>query len=312
METVTSAATDFWTWRIKQAAATLVVTGTSDSADGRVIEAAARIAARLTGVSVAAVEDYPGNYLAVEEGEVDLLLLESHAAINLARSRLGGRCPRLQAISPARFDTMRLGSASAKVATRERWLGNQAKHDPAALLWVGQPETEDGVAALEALLPAVHAGGWRLMFRAHPRDAGYVRGAYRAIADVLGPRFADVTALHPGEVFALAPRLVVTQFSSMVVEAGFHGIPSLCLLFRGGGLDRLYQKKGYHVPLACEAGAIGLCTEPVQLPSTLHRLLENEQVRGDMLSRFDEYYASGTTTAAASAKALEILMCQGI
>lgn len=298
---------DAWAGRIAQAMAGLVVTGTSDSAKGRAIEAAARVAARLADVPVAAVEDYPGNYLAIAGGDADLLLVESAAAMSLAHSRLGERCPRLLAISPARFDAMRLGSAAARATTRKHWRASQARNEPAVLLWIGQPETADGVATLAALLPAVRAGGWRLLFRAHPRDTGYATGAYAALAQALGPRFADVTALGAAEVFALAPRLVLTQFSSMVVEAGFHGIPSLCLLLPGAGMDRLKLKKGYPAPIACTAGAVGLCIEAAMLPAMLQQLLEDESARHDLLSRFDDYFAAGTTTTAASAQALKAL-----
>ncbi len=311
LESTLSESAEFWIARIVRSGVVIVVTGTSDSEQGRAIEAAARVAARRAGVTLAAVEDYPGNYMAVAGGEADLLLVESEAAMNLARSRLGERCPRLMAISPARFDAMRLGSAAARATTCERWWASQARNEPAALLWIGQPETADGVATLDALLPAVCAGGWRLLFRAHPRDTGYAAGAYAVAAQALGPRFADVTALGAAEVFALAPRLALTQFSSMVVEAGFHGIPSLCLLFPGAGMDRLKMKKGYPVPLACTAGAAGLCVEAARLPAMLQLLLGDEQVRRDLLSCFDAYFATGTTTGAASATALEALLGRG-
>jgi hypothetical protein len=310
LETSFADSTEFWITRLEQAGAALVVTGTSDSANGRAIEAAARVAARRAGLPLAAVEDYPGNYAVVEGGEADLLLVESGAAIDLAQNRLAGQCPRLMAISPARFDAMRWHSASARQAMRKRWEAGRKRREPAAILWLGQPETEDALATLDALLPAVHAGGWHLLFRAHPRDAGYMVGAYAAIAQALDSRFEDVTALGAAEVFALAPRLVVTQFSSMVTEAGFHGIPSLCLLFPGAGMNRLNLKKGYQVPLACTAGAVGLCVEPAQLPNSLHRLLEDEQARSDLMSRFDAYFQTGTTTGAASATALETLLGQ--
>lgn len=297
-----------WVNRIVQAAAALVVTGTSDSRQGRAVEGAARVAARRAGVPLAAVEDYPGNYVDVAGGEADLLLVESEAAMDLARSRLGERCPRMLAISPARFDAIRLASAAARAATRERWRASQARNVPVALLWIGQPETEDGLATLDRLLPVLRDGGWRLLFRAHPRDAGCAAGDYAAIAKALGWRFRDVTALASAEVFALAPRLVLTQFSSMVVEAGFHGIPSLCLLFPRAGMDRLYLKKGYREPMSCRAGAVWLCVDPGQLPAVLGQMIEDEQARSDLLSRFDVYFQAGTTTALASAAALETLL----
>ena len=300
-----------WAWRMAEADAHLVVVGTSDSVPGRAIEAAARVAARRVAIPLASVEDYPGNYLPVEGGDADLLVVESEAAIKLVRTRLGSRCPQTIAISPARFDPMRLHSDSNRRSMHTRWLASRARDEPPALLWIGQPETEDALATLKILLPLQQAGGWRLLFRAHPRDTGYTAGAYRSIMQALGGCFTDLTDLGAAEVFAQAPRLVVTQFSSMVVEAGFHGIPSLCLLFPGAGMDCLYRKKGYRTPLVCDAGAVGLCTEPDQLQRTIQQLIEHGQVRHDTLTRFDAYFGIATTTAATSVEALKTLLFKG-
>ncbi len=309
LETGFSDSTEFWIARLERVGAALVVTGTSDSANGRAIEASARIAARYSGLPLAVIEDYPGNYAVVDGGEPDLLLVESDMAIKHASSRLGGRCPRVMAISPARFDAMRMNSALARQATRARWLVHRASSEPAALLWIGQPETEDALATLVSLLPMLQIGGWRLLFRAHPRDTGYAAGAYEVIAQALGSRFNDVTSYSGTEIFALAPRLALTQFSSMVVAAGFHGIPSLCILFPGAGLDRLHTKYGYWAPLACATGAIGFCADPAQISAQLRQIVEDEQVRDDLLARFDVYFQVDAITAAASVAALETLLC---
>lgn len=303
---------DTWGCRIFQTTAAIVVVGTSDSTEGKETEAAVRVAARSAGVLLVAVEDYPGNYVPVAGGDADLLLAESDAAKELAHLRLGARCPRVIAISPARFDAMRLHSTSNRRVMRDQWIAQRERQEPVALLWIGQPETEDGVATLKVLLPLLQAGGPRLLFRAHPRDSGYTAGAYAPIAQALGQRFSDVTELGVPEVLAMAPHLVVTQFSSLVVEAGFHGIPALCLLFPGAGMDRLYSRKGYRVPIVCEAGAAGVCVEPARLPTILRQLIEHEEARQDVLSRFDSYFEISGTTCAKSAEALKALLYQGV
>lgn len=308
LETGFSDSTEFWIARLERVGAALMVTGTSDSANGRAIEASARIAARCSGLPLAVIEDYPGNYVAVDGGEPDLLLVESDVAIKLVLNRLGRRCPRVMAISPARYDAMRMSSALARQATRARWLAHRTSSEPAALLWIGQPETEDALATLAELLPMLQVGGWRLLFRAHPRDTGYAVGAYAVIARALGSRFVDVTSYSGKDTFALAPRLALTQFSSMVVEAGFHGIPSICILFPGAGLDRLYEKYGYCVPLACATGAVELCAAPAQLSAQLRQMVEDERVRDDLLVRFDVYFQVDTITAATSVAALETIL----
>lgn len=264
-----SSRVDDWLAEITRCRAAIMVVGTSDSSGGRAMEFAARVAARRAGVPLAVVEDYPGNYVLTDGGDADLLLVESQRAASLASSRLGARCPQLQVVSPARFDAMRVRHVPNRQAMRLRWTSERRSGLLHTILWAGQPETEDALVTLAALLPAVLDGGYRLLFRAHPRDAGYAKGAYRDLALALGPLFLDVTLQSPDEVFALAPRLLVTQFSSMAVEAGFHGIPSLCILLPGAGMDRLLAKKGYAVPLACADGAVALCTESVGLNALL-------------------------------------------
>jgi hypothetical protein len=303
---------DTWGYRISQTTAAIVVVGTSDSTEGKETEAAVRVAARSAGVLLVAVEDYPGNYVPVAGGDADLLLAESDAAKELAHLRLGARCPRAIAISPARFDAMRLRSTLNRRSMRYKWIAQLERQEPAALLWIGQPETEDCVTTLKVLLPLVQAGGLRLLFRAHPRDAGYTASAYAPIAQALGKRFVDVTKLGVPEVFAMAPRLVVTQFSSMVVEAGFQGIPALCLLFPEAGMDRLYSRKGYRVPIVCEAGAAGVCVEPTRLPTILRQFIEDEDARQEVLSRFDSYFEVSGLTCATSIGALKALLNQGL
>ena len=303
---------DEWRWRISQTTAAIVVVGTSDSSEGRATEAAARVAARSARVPLVAAEDYPGNYVAVRGGDANLLLVESDEAKELSHFRLGARCPRAIAISPARFDAMRLRSTLNRRSMRYQWIAQLERQEPAALLWIGQPETEDCVTTLKVLLPLVQAGGLRLLFRAHPRDAGYTAGAYAPIAQALEKRFVDVTKLGVPKVFAMAPRLVVTQFSSMVVEAGFQGIPALCLLFPEAGMGRLYSRKGYRVPIVCEAGAAGVCVEPARLPPILRQFIEDEDARQEVLSRFDSYFEVSGLTCATSIEALKALLNQGV
>lgn len=311
IESVLSSSTEFWTQRICNAGADLVVTGTSDSAEGRLIETATRIAARQAGVPLAVMEDYPGNYELTDAGDADLLLVESQRAASLAHVRLGARCPQLQVVSPARFDAMRATHVPNRLAMQLRWNSERRSGQPYKIFWAGQPETEDALVTLAALLPALLDGGYRLLFRAHPRDAGYVMGAYRDLAQALGPLFLDVTQRPPDEVFALAPRLLVTQFSSMVVEAGFHGIPSMCLLLPRAGMSRLLAKKGYSVPPACADGAVVLCTESVSLNAVLQGVLENDRERAEQLIRFDAYFQVETLTTPLTVQALETLITAG-
>ena len=99
------------------------------------------------------------------------------------------------------------------------------RHAGPAVLWAGQPETDDALATLEALLPG-----------AAPRTASsFASRRIRATPVTRGPLsrasgearvFEDVTASHRLDALDAAPALVVTQFSSLAIEAGFYGIPA--------------------------------------------------------------------------------------
>src|SRR5688572_15112586 len=111
LEDVTGAdAADESHWRriFQSRSADLLVVGTSDSAAGRRVEAAARRAAAAVPLPIVAIEDFPGNYATVTGGEATLVLVESPHARSLHLDRLGVQAPPVEVISPARYDTYRL------------------------------------------------------------------------------------------------------------------------------------------------------------------------------------------------------------
>jgi hypothetical protein len=124
-----------------------------------------------------------------------------------------------------------------------------------AVLWIGQPETEDSLTTLRRLVAALSGHGVRVWLRAHPRDPGHGRGAYTGLG------LEDVSWLPLEECLARRPRLAVTQFSSAAIEAGFWGIPSLNVLFPDAGGRTLAAKKGYSIPPWCEEGAAFLISD---------------------------------------------------
>lgn len=307
-ETAFSDAPGFWTERLSEARAAMVVTGTSETLHGRACEHAALKAAHCAGLPVAAIEDYPGNYSDEAGAEADLLFVEGDAAADLVRRRLGSKCPRLATVSPARFDTLRRDHMALRRWVRDQWAVGQGAGEPTSLVWIGQPETADCLATLEVVLPFLSGNGFRLLFRAHPRDKGYVSGAYREIARKLGTMFHDVTHMRDDEVFLLAPRLAITQYSSMIIQAGFYGIPSVCLLFPGAGGGQLEAKKSCRVPLPCLAGAFRVCAVPSVASDELGASMGDESLREGLISGFDVYYSTGNATAPKTVAALKTLL----
>lgn len=280
-----------------------LVCGTSDSPAGRAVEAGARRAATAAGLPILVVEDFPGNYRAEPGCNTRLLLVESAAAANLTRNRLGSACPQLQALSPARYDPYRRQAATRRTRIRELWAGN----DKPSVLWAGQPETADCLATLAALRPLLAQMQLQLRFKAHPRDAGYSNSAYRDLLNdpVLSP--IDVTALPVEAALLQAPRLVITQFSSVAIEAGFYGIPSLNVLLPGAGGDRLIEKKSCAVPPHCLEGAALHTHDPAQLAGMIHGAVTDESLRAGIIRCFDSYFSSDIPTLPAFIEILENL-----
>jgi hypothetical protein len=250
----------------------LLICGTSDTTAGRQAEARARIEAQRRGLPCVVIEDFPGNYYEVAGAPPRLIVVENEFAARLARAKAPS--VRVEAVPAVRYDPLRrrLG------ALRERSEGEDAA------LWIGQPETDDSVETLRRILPALGARGMRVWLRAHPRDAGYRRGAYAAMS------MEDLTARPLEECLARRPRLVITQFSSAAIEAGFWEIPALNVLFDDVGGKTLAAKKGYPVPPWCEAGAAFVITRMDDVPEVLDRALGAAAARRAVVEAFDRYF----------------------
>jgi hypothetical protein len=209
-----------------------------------------------------------------------LLCVESEFAAGLAQSKLDGELA--VHVGPAiRYDPLR-----RVLGELRRPSDGEAEN---ALLWIGQPETDDALQTLAAVIPAVQ-GRWTLWFRAHPRDEGYGSGAYRDLFKASRLSIEDMTTRSLDHCLRRRPRLVMAQFSSAAVEAGFWGIPALNVLLPDAGGARLLEKKGYAVPPWCDAGASFLVARTVELADMLERAMSSERARAEVKERFDAYF----------------------
>ena len=284
---VTGLQESYWTDLFRSAGARLAVAGTSDSKPGRAIESAARRAAARHSVPVIAIEDYPGNYSHVADAITRLLVVESESVLGFHRQRLGTACPEMVVCAPARYDYYRERLSLLRAGTLEKWA---SAGDSPAVLWAGQPETDDAVVTLGQIIPQLRARRVRLLFKAHPRDAGYGAGVYARLFAQARLDFRDVTSLSVPDALALAPTLVLTQFSSVAIEAGFYGIPSLHVLLANAGGARLRQKKGYDIPPFCLAGASAFVTDAKTLAATFSSAMLEPPFRERLVTCFDEYF----------------------
>lgn len=258
--------------------------GTSDSPAGRTAEALARRAAARRDKPVFAIEDYPGNYWPMDDAPTRCLTIESKLVAEWQRVRLGPKCPSLMVWPAPRYDPLRQRREELRQSIRH------ASGLPAAqVLWAGQPETEDNLASLAALVPALKACDARLLFRAHPRDPGYP-GCYRSLLGHSGLDVEDVSSERLEDVLRRGPRALATQFSAVAVEAGFYGIPALHVLLPEAGGVRLMRKKGYSEPFAVRAGAAVMISKPSDVERVLGELLYDNGRRAHIMRQFDIYF----------------------
>lgn len=266
----------------------MVIAGTSGSIRGRAIESAARRAATDAGKKVVVVEDYPGNYFHVAGSHTDLLVVDSEFSGCINREKFSTRCPPQFVCPPFRYDPYRARAVELRARTQAQWLDDPRRS--LKVLWAGQPETDDALGTLERLCPLLRRHDAGLLFKAHPRDRGYKDGRYQNLFLASGIPVTDVTSLGLDDCMALAPRLLVTQFSSMAIEAGFYGIPSVHFLYPDIGGKRLLDLKGFGVTPWCEAGASILINGYSGEEETFATALLDETVRRNTMAKFDAYF----------------------
>lgn len=285
----------YWMDAFTRAGIRLLVVGTSNSARGRRVESAARRAAARGGVPVAAIEDYPGNYYELPDCPTRLLIVESAFSERVYRARSNAPPP-IVIIPPARYDRWR-GLGRRTVVPRA----------PHAVLWAGQPETNACVATLEWLFPQLAGLPLKLLFRAHPRDPALGSHVYHELIAHAGVECADVSAEPVEATLARQIDLVVTQFSSIAVDAGFAGVPSLHVLLPHAGGGLLRRLKGYDIPAICDAGAAFLAVGgPRDAP--LGTALLDAAARERVMVRFRTLYAADVPKAHLVLAALRDIM----
>lgn len=299
----------YWTEIFRAGKFTGMVIGTSDSPRARRIEKAARLAATAMDLKIVAIEDYAGNYFDVPGARTDLLMVESTFSETLYKQRLAGACPRVLVTGAPRYDPYRANATALRAATRAQW-ANEPRGAP-TILWAGQPESADCIETLRRIAPAIRATQARVLFKAHPRDGAHKGRAYARLLDELGIEHIDVTSQSVAATLHHAPRLVLTQFSAVAIEAGFYGVPALHLLYQDIGGARLRQKKGFDIPPHCLYGAALFVHTVGTEGDMMERALFDEAARSAVIDCFDDFFDTGKLLTPALADYLIALMGLG-
>lgn len=235
-----------------------LVIGTSTSESGLETELYARAWARWSGIPIVAIEDYVGNCrfgmrdALGNEADPDYIVAESDFSRRFY-VRAGFPAERVSVLPSIRYDSYRdLPPASL-------YRGRQAS----GVLWAGQPERGMGQVALGWLAPWLRRHGKKLYFRAHPRDSAYAEGLWHEWLGRHRLRWEDCTQWDWPEVWAAPLGLVATAFSSVAVDAGFRGIPTLHILHPRHVRDRLAQGRGPVRPGVVASGAAPATSNPL-------------------------------------------------
>jgi len=257
-----------------------IVVGTSRSEDGRYLERSCCLAARQFGMLVVSIEDYPFNFNMNNLEFVDLLIVESNYVKKQYLNKTSSLIGRIDEGSLIRYGEIRQGmplTDNPKPATR--------------ILWIGQPETLGCLNTLIRIMPHIRSLNLKLDFKAHPNDLGYFSGnSYASLLYDYNGCIDDVSSFNLDDCIERKPFLVITQFSSLAIEVGFKGIPTLHLLYEDVGGALFNKMYGRRMPVMCEVAASLMINNTGQELAILKQLKLDQDYRMDLIKSFRNYY----------------------
>lgn len=256
-----------------------LIRGTSELREAENPERRLAAAFSAAGLPVFVVEDFPGNYTGDPASRLDGLFVE-HETTRRHHLRRGLAADAVIVAGNPRY-AQALPPTPSRAAARKRYkLGREP-----VVLWAGQPDGSLGRRTLKALWPALKREGAVVLYRAHPRDKDFGRPPSRPGVRV---PVVDVSAEADPLPALKACDLVVTQFSSLAIEAGRFGIPSLFVLFPEVGRAYLRRRNGMTRLPWCEEGAAFLLEDKKRAGSTLRAALSGKAVRKKILRRLSD------------------------
>jgi hypothetical protein len=274
-----------------------IVRSTSDDVEVPNLEDVLTEAAAVRAIPVVVVEDFPGNFRTVPAGRLEALCVETETVAALHAER-GFERARIHLTGNPRYDVLRAVNRATRRAATRTALGLGAER--MTVLWVGQPDGEASYATLETVLPWL--GDATLLFRAHPRDAGYADGRYGGLLQGRGTPSVDVTD-HPDVVgLCCAADLVITQFSSVAVEAGYLGTPAVFVLLPTLGGAYIRKHKGYAIPPWCKENCAFLLDDAKMAAVVVDTAMHDPKAREMVRMNFTRRYASRPPSAPAVAR----------
>lgn len=273
-----------------------ILCGTSDGLPDGNLEDLVREAATEFGIPVFVVEDFPGNYRARPYTRLDGVFVENSSLSQVYTSR-GVAADSIYSMGNPRYDQLRQVDRGY---LRERTRASLKLGNGKAVLWAGQPDGENSFRALERVLPSLMACDAGFVFKAHPRDELYAAGAYKPLLARL-KSWCDVSVWTDTSSLCCAVDLVLTQFSSVGVEASYLGIPVIFVLFDDLGVTYLRSHKGYDIVPWASEGCAFLLRSSDSIIEQVGAALFDEGRRSEVLRQFHACYGVRPLSAPAIA-----------
>ena len=273
---------------LQDSGAAAVIRSTSEDVIESNVEHLASVAAGSVGIPVFVIEDFPGNYWTKPGERFDALFVEDDITAGLHKSRGVQQGVIYSTGNPRYNELSRIDTGGRREETRM----SLGLHDEPVMLWAGQPDGDNSYWALTRILDGVPNDGCTLLFRAHPRDAAYRKGAYAGLLANSSVKVLDASTYPDTVGLYCASDLVMTQFSSAGVEASYLGVPAVFVLFDDLGKQYLRSAKGYDRLPWCEGGCAFLIEEEQEVKGVLEQALfdssSRETVRTNFQHRFGE------------------------
>jgi len=277
---------------LQERAIKAVILGTSEGVTDNDVERILAAAAKQAGVPVFIIEDFPGNYQPGPNERLDGLFVEDDLMVPVYTAR-GIPPSRIHPTGNPRYDKLKMLDRSLLRARSRAALGLSAQR---AVLWAGQPDGLNSLRTFERLVPFWTRSDFYVLFRAHPRDGVYLEGKYRSILSTL-EHVVDVTTELDLAGLCCAVDLVVTQFSSVGVEASHLGTPTVYALFDDLGKTYLEKHKGCSsVPWVRHGGAF-LIDSSSDVLHVMNTALFDQAERQKVIENFRERYGNRMLSA---------------
>lgn len=256
-----------------------LICSTSQSKEGFELESKIRKAAFELKIPIICIEDFPGNYREVLDAPTNLLVVENKFSVEIYKKQLS-ILPPLFELASIRYDDLRCAGFH---------IGNKIMSGQSRILWAGQPEFEYNIKTLQTIVPKLKELSVTLMFRAHPRDQEYLNGIYHRYFQSAGISWVDVTNNKINAHFFKDISLVVTQFSSLAIEAGFYGVPTLNVLLKDIGESLLIERTGSSMLMAIYYDAAFVIRHKEGI-NEIERYLMDFKLREKILYNFANLY----------------------